>query len=719
MIRSALQRSIFLALLGCASIAAAQATADRVVPTLTSFSGVLTDVNGKPLAGVVGVTLSLYKDQQGGVPLWMEVQNVRPDKAGRYTVTLGSTSSEGLPTALFASGEARWLGVQAEGQAEQPRVLLLSVPYAMKAADAETIGGLPPSAFVLAAPPTSGASVSASPTTSSTSASGAPPASSNVTTTGGTVNTIPLFTTTTNIQNSVVTQTGSGATAKIGIGTTTPATTLDVKGTATVRGNVSLPATGTATTTAGKNSQPITFTASVFNRSSTTPVNENFRWQAEPLGNNTTTATGSLNLLFAQGTGTFAETGLKLGHNGLITFAPGQTFPGTGKGTITGVTAGTDLTGGGTSGSVTLNLDTSKVPQLNASNTFTASQSVTGGIYASGAVEGQSAAFGTPGSGPTVTVTNNAADDAINAFSVNGAGVYAVSDNFSAVVGITSAAGDAGIFGDADVSGSYAVFAVQQAAAGQALWAENSATSPANGAGPDAVHGISHGSAGAGVAGINDASGGIGVYGRQLVSGSYAGRFDGDVWVNGNLSKNGGSFKIDHPLDPSNKYLYHSFVESPDMKNIYDGVVTLDAGGEAVVPMPEWFGALNRDFRYQLTCIGGFAPVYIAEEMANNQFKIGGGKPGMKVSWQVTGTRQDAWANAHRIPVEELKPKDEHGTYLHPELFGAPESSAVGWGRYRFPSNAGPSKPRVRPRPANRAPAKAAQIEAPGTAISR
>src|SRR5208282_5537582 len=101
------------------------------------------------------------------------------------------------------------------------------------------------------------------------------------------------------------------------------------------------------------------------------------------------------------------------------------------------------------------------------------------------------------------------------------------------------------------------------------------------------------------------------------------------------------------------------------------------------------FDVLNRDFRYQLTCIGGFAPVYIADEMANNQFKVSGGKPGMKVSWQVTGTRQDAWANAHRIPVEQIKPQDEHGTYLHPELFGAPETSAVGWGRYRFPDNAG------------------------------
>jgi hypothetical protein len=161
-----------------------------------------------------------------------------------------------------------------------------------------------------------------------------------------------------------------------------------------------------------------------------------------------------------------------------------------------------------------------------------------------------------------------------------------------------------------------------------------------------------------------------GVYGETDTG--YAGVFAGDVSVLGTLSKWAGAFKIDHPLDPANRYLYHSFVESPDMKNIYDGVVTLDAQGEAVVKLPEWFGALNRDFRYQLTCIGGFAPVYIAEEIADNQFKIAGGKLGLKVSWQVTGIRQDPYAEQHRIPVEEDKSPEERGTYIYPEGYGLP-----------------------------------------------
>ncbi|MGZ6988493.1 MAG: hypothetical protein ACXVH0_06005, partial [Thermoanaerobaculia bacterium] len=156
-----------------------------------------------------------------------------------------------------------------------------------------------------------------------------------------------------------------------------------------------------------------------------------------------------------------------------------------------------------------------------------------------------------------------------------------------------------------------------------------------------------------------------------------------NVSIAGNLTKGGGSFKIDDPLDPTNKYLYHSFVESPDMMNIYNGNAVLDAKGEAVIQLPDWFSALNRDYRYQLTCVGGFSPVYVASEIEGNSFRIGGGRPGLKVSWQVTGVRQDAWANAHRIPVEEMKPPAERGFYLHPTLYGQPEEKGLEWVRNR------------------------------------
>ncbi len=168
-----------------------------------------------------------------------------------------------------------------------------------------------------------------------------------------------------------------------------------------------------------------------------------------------------------------------------------------------------------------------------------------------------------------------------------------------------------------------------------------------------------------------------GVYGYG--TSGYAGYFNGSVYITGTLIKGAGSFKIDDPLDPGNKYLSHSFVESPDMMNIYNGIAVLDAKGEAWVQMPKWFEALNRDFRYQLTGISSFAPVYIGQEMVGNRFKIAGGKPGMKISWQVSGIRHDAYANAHRIGVEENKPVAERGHYLHPELYGQGVEKGVMW----------------------------------------
>ncbi len=158
---------------------------------------------------------------------------------------------------------------------------------------------------------------------------------------------------------------------------------------------------------------------------------------------------------------------------------------------------------------------------------------------------------------------------------------------------------------------------------------------------------------------------------------AYAGYFTGNVVVEGTLTADAKMFKIDHPLDPANKYLTHACVESDEMKNVYDGVVVLDDRGEARVTMPDWFEAVNGEFRYQLTCIGAHAPVFIAEEIAGGAFAIAGGTPGMKVSWQVTGVRHDAYAVAHRMDVVQDKPSLEIGTYRHPELYGMPETAGL------------------------------------------
>ncbi len=224
------------------------------------------------------------------------------------------------------------------------------------------------------------------------------------------------------------------------------------------------------------------------------------------------------------------------------------------------------------------------------------------------------------------------------------------------------------------------------------------------------VHGASNSSVGVkgesdsgiGVVGVSRADDGVhgfSTYGAA-VSGEcgiagVAGLFNGTVNVNGNLTVKGGTltadnvssgvkqFRIDHPLEPADRYLVHASVESSEMKNIYDGVVALDSNGEAVVGLPAWFEPLNQDFRYQLTPLGAPGPnLYIAEEISHNHFKISGGVPGIKVSWQVTGFRHDAYAEAHRIQVEEDKPEAERGYYLHPELYGQPPEKGIAWAHH-------------------------------------
>ncbi|MEJ7641697.1 MAG: hypothetical protein WKF36_05820 [Candidatus Nitrosocosmicus sp.] len=134
------------------------------------------------------------------------------------------------------------------------------------------------------------------------------------------------------------------------------------------------------------------------------------------------------------------------------------------------------------------------------------------------------------------------------------------------------------------------------------------------------------------------------------------------------------------------------------MKNVYDGIVTLDDSGEAKIDFPDWFGALNKDFCYQLTAIGAPGPnLHIAEEISdtttdysssgrnnnNSRFRIAGGISGMKVSWQVTGIRKDPWANAHSVQVEEDKPDKERGYYIHPDLYGQTAENEIS--RLLFP----------------------------------
>jgi hypothetical protein len=319
------------------------------IPRLIKYSGTLLDEQGRPMKSPVGVTFSLYAQQSDGAALWMETQNVETDAKGNYTVLLGANSPNGIPMELFNTGEARWLGAQAEHQPEQPRVLLVSVPYALQAGNAQMLGGLPASAFVLgASAPNSSPSTPPLVLVSPGFAPGMVPgtaggnaannlannplgaACSSLTADGtATANQVSKFTAPCTIHQSLIFDNGTN----VGIGNTSPAAKLDVSGGATVRGALTLPATGTATSSTGSKSNPLDALASAFNSSSKAAVSQHFRWQAEPVGNNTSSPSGKFNLLFASGSNTPAETGLSINKSGQITFASGQTFPG---GTVTG-----------------------------------------------------------------------------------------------------------------------------------------------------------------------------------------------------------------------------------------------------------------------------------------------------------------------------------------------------------------------------------------------
>jgi hypothetical protein len=259
----------------------------------------------------------------------------------------------------------------------------------------------------------------------------------------------------------------------------------------------------------------------------------------------------------------------------------------------------------------------------------------------------------------------------------------ALSGSTYGVYGHSSSPDGRGVYGSNNNANgdTYGVYGRSESTAGRGVCGLAVANSGDN----FGVLGVSHSTAGVGVAGFAYADIGVtyGVYGHTDSSSGWAGYFVGKARVTGNLSVQGtlskaaGSFKIDHPLDPQNKYLSHSFVESPDMLNMYNGNATLDAKGEATVTLPTYFEALNKEFRYQLTCIGQHAPIYVKQKIQNNRFVIAGGSAGLEVSWQVTGIRKDPYAEANRIPVEEDKPQDERGSYLHPKEHNQPKDKGL------------------------------------------
>jgi hypothetical protein len=758
MIRRLVESAILSAVLGSALLGRAQtfeappvriqptplaATAQTSVPALIPYSGVVE--NSKAPAGPMAMTFLIYKEEQGGEPLWAESQTVSVDEQHHYSATLGATLSKGLPDDLFSSGEARWLEVQAAGQAPQRRILMMSVPYALKAADATTLGGLPVSAFALAGSNTvSNASpAQASPDGVSSNAV------TNVTTAGGTSGYLPLFNAASSVTNSTLFQSGSF----LGVNLATPLAALDVNGEHIQRGTLLMFSTGAATSAAGKNSQPITFEASGYNSSTKADVTSFFTLQSETSNNNTSAPYGTLHLLYGNNT-TPTETGLYINNNGTIHFAPGQTFQTNSGGSI--AVDGVSTTGYGVEGESTSNagiLGTSTSGSGIIGSTVGGTLH-TAGVYGSATAPNTSGFNGIAGvwgdsnshvgilgtstqysgvqgqSYSSYGVQGSSVNGfALYGFSANSYGLYAQTNTsatgIAAIYGYSagstvgvkgaSASGNGGEFyGGANSVGGNGVLAVGGAASGSSGEGGNggsftggSSSTENGGDGVIAAGGTGMYSGGSGLQATGGSSsedggeggvfyggsGGSGFYGGDGIfasagGGTYQGEaafFEGNVSVAGTLSADAKDFRIDHPTDPANKYLNHASVESSEMVNIYSGNVTTDENGLATVALPDWFQSVNGDFRYQLTIVGRKAQAWIAREIANGTFQIASDATNTKVSWQVTGVRQDAYAKAHPLVVEQVKSPQEKGLYKHPELYGQSSTKGIGAKRHSRP----------------------------------
>jgi trimeric autotransporter adhesin len=817
------------------------------VPRLIKFSGEVNpqiaqnkdNESGKSqTATQISLTFSLYELQEGGSPLWTETQSVQLDSQEHYTVLLGANSPDGLPLDLFASGQARWLGVQPQlaGAGEQPRVLLVGVPYALKAADADTLGGKPASAYALSpdqatsssGPATSGNLAGApqsGPQLHSGQQAQASKANQNTSPTSsvggtGTLDYIPIWTGSQTLGNSILFQTGG----QVGVGTITPGARLDstsagiaVRGTSVGASGDGL--VGTATASSGSSNGVFGQTASpggngvlgVNNAKSggtgvsgSGTTNGVYGQSASPTGigvsGGAIATSGSATGVYGQSASPSGNgvSGNAIATSGGATGVYGQSASPSGSGVhgiatatsgspsgvygesaspggwgVLGINNATSTTGG--SGVFGISTSTSGshsgvYGQINSTSgagvngNATATSGVNNGVYGQAAsptgfgvsgnaiatsgyaagVYGQSASPGGSGVSGNATATSGSPNGVYGkSVSPGGNGVFGVNNagtGGNGVFGIATAASghSNGVYGQAASTSGIGVSGNATATTGNAYGVAGSTATTGSGAGVAGsavattgtafgVFGQTASSNGRGVFGYASATSGahVGVVGfvespsaaagqfvahsgsgliLQGLSGSSKtqvfsvdasgnGTYAGNLNVTGKLTKGSGSFKIDHPLDPANKYLSHSFVESPDMMDVYNGVVRLDAKGRAWVGLPDYFEALNRDFRYQLTCIGGFAPVYIAREVHNNRFRIAGGKPGGKVSWEVTGIRHDAYADANRIPVTEDKPPAEQGYYLHPEVYGQDASRRVGSGELASQSRATASAP--------------------------
>ncbi len=715
-----------------------------VVPQSMRYSGVARNRAGD----TVEAAFRIYASQEGGEPLWSETQRVTIGEDSRYSVLLGSATQGGLPQDVFADGQARWLSISIERAPEQPRVLLVSVPYAMKAADAETLGGVPAGEFVTQTQFRANVPVVETPET--TPEKGRAAVHPNAAPSGsGTANTVALWTSSSSLGNSALTQSGMNVTAA---------------------GSITGQSNTAAAAVAGTNNATVGLASAVIGRAESTTTNSSGVTGIESAamgavygirGTAASTTTNAAGVIGNESASSGKVYGV-YGTASSTTFdaAAVSGFESAPTGHVYGVSGIANSAASGAAGvagfeNANTGLVYGVVGATNSSTDYAAAldaeeSALSGQVFGVwGIANSRSAnAAGVNGyeqstTGSNFGVNGTAFSTTAKAAGVNGfewgltgevygvsGGTYSSTDNAAGVNGYEEAASGQvyGVIGAASSStpGAAGVRGYEYSTSGgvAGVWGGIASTSgagvfgsaSASTGGTAGVYGESYSSTGSGVVGVARGKGGTAgtfmsptatgtvIEGRSgagstrifSVDANGDGVFSGNLTVNGTtnlvgaVSKPAGSFKIDHPLDPADKYLYHSFVESPDMMNVYNGNVITNKHGMATVVLPDYFEALNRDFRYQLTVIGQFAQAIVASKIKDNRFMIRTSKPKVEVSWQVTGIRQDAYANANRIPVEVDKPVSERGYYLHPEVFGQPaEKSIANAGKHTTVENLG------------------------------
>jgi hypothetical protein len=492
--------------------------AQTVVPQLIRYSGVAPNRTGE----VVEAVFRIYASRQGGDAIWTETQRVQVGADGKYNVLLGAASEGGLPQAVFAAGQGQWLGISIEQAEETPRTKLAAVAYAMKAADAETLGGVAAASYVTQAQLAS--TTQALGAIARTEQSNQRVVPDTAPSGSGTTGYLPRWTSASVLGNSALFQSGTGATTELGIGTATPATTLDVNGAATLRGAVGVPSQGNATPALGYSSWPVNLNGSVYDSTSGAPVPQTFSWEVAPFENDTAVAQGYLALNFAAGANPPKQI-LAINSVGQIAFAPGQYFPGvaglplantfTATQTITGVSTGLKATATSASGS-------GVQATGGAYGVFSTATGATGvGVFGSGN-------WGVQAAGKAYGVYASAANS-------NGRGIYATAPAFG-VYGVASATSGStvGVFG----SGADGV---QGSGTANGVYGASSATGGIGVQGIAPAYGVMGTGTGTGATGVYGTAPFFGVYGvASAKTGSTVGVFgSGADGVQGSGSTDG------------------------------------------------------------------------------------------------------------------------------------------------------------------------------------